>query len=138
MKYLRYVGFEGYSNLKYAIKLRFQKDSAFLYRHSLRNIDTCEGINNSFGLINNKMYKDDELLEPSQGGGKKKQPEPGTVVNGASMGSVAGLFGLCWGDVGLFLGIAAGLGVTVLVERFGRPERRRWLAPAAAAKVEGP
>ena len=45
MKYLRYVGFEGYSNLKDVIKLRFQKDSAFLYHHSLRNIDTREGIN---------------------------------------------------------------------------------------------
>ena len=44
--------------------------------------------------------------------GKSKTPAPdGTVVNGGNMGSVVGLFGLCWGDVGLFLGMpGSGLG----------------------------
>ncbi|MCP4468218.1 MAG: acyl-CoA dehydrogenase, partial [Halieaceae bacterium] len=44
--------------------------------------------------------------------GKSKKPAAdGTVVNGGNMGSVVGLFGLCWGDVGLFLGMpGSGLG----------------------------
>jgi acyl-CoA dehydrogenase len=44
--------------------------------------------------------------------GRPKEPAPeGTVVNGGNMGSVIGLFGLCWGDVGLFLGMpGSGLG----------------------------
>ena len=36
----------------------------------------------------------------AMGGAKKKEVEPGTVVNGGNMGAVTGLFGLCWGDVG--------------------------------------
>ena len=41
----------------------------------------------------------------------KEKPPEGTIVNGGNMGSVIGLFGLCWGDVGLFLGMpGSGLG----------------------------
>jgi acyl-CoA dehydrogenase len=35
--------------------------------------------------------------------GPKTSIPAGTVVNGGNMGAVVGLFGLCWGDVGLFL-----------------------------------
>jgi acyl-CoA dehydrogenase len=38
-------------------------------------------------------------------GGSREPIPPGTVVNGGNMGAVVGLFGLCWGDVGLFLGM---------------------------------
>ena len=53
-----------------------------------------------------------KLIGGARSGGGSKEPAPeGTVVNGASMGAVTGLFALCWGDVGLFLGMpGSGLG----------------------------
>ena len=56
--------------------------------------------------------------------GGKKQPVPeGTVVNGGNMGAVVGLFGLCWGDVGLFLGMpGSGLG-NAAISAVGTPEQ---------------
>jgi len=59
----------------------------------------------------------------AMGGGKKKEIEPGTVVNGGNMGAIAGLFGLCWGDVGLFLGMpGSGLG-NAAINAVGTPEQ---------------
>ena len=59
----------------------------------------------------------------AMGGGKKKEVEPGAVVNGGNMGAIAGLFGLCWGDVGLFLGMpGSGLG-NAAINAVGTPEQ---------------
>ena len=56
------------------------------------------------------------------GGAKKSIPE-GTVVNGGNMGAVVGLFGLCWGDVGLFLAMpGSGLG-NAAITAVGTPEQ---------------
>ena len=47
----------------------------------------------------------------------------GTVVNGGNMGAVVGLFGLCWGDVGLFLAMpGSGLG-NAAITAVGTPEQ---------------
>ena len=55
--------------------------------------------------------------------GAKKAIPAGTVVNGGSMGSVVGLFGLCWGDVGLFLAMpGSGLG-NAAITAVGTPEQ---------------
>lgn len=57
------------------------------------------------------------------GGGKKQEVEPGTVVNGSNMGAIAGLLGLCWGDVGLFLAMpGSGLG-NAAINAVGTPEQ---------------
>ena len=59
----------------------------------------------------------------SNPGGPKTKVTPGTVVNGGNMGSVVGLFGLCWGDVGLFLGMpGSGLG-NAAISAVGTPEQ---------------
>jgi len=59
----------------------------------------------------------------SQTGGSKETVAPGTVVNGGNMGAVVGLFGLCWGDVGLFLGMpGSGLG-NAAINAVGTPEQ---------------
>ncbi|MEM9257259.1 MAG: acyl-CoA dehydrogenase family protein [Pseudomonadota bacterium] len=59
----------------------------------------------------------------AMGGGKKKDVPADTVVNGGNMGAVAGLFGLCWGDVGLFLGMpGSGLG-NAAINAVGTPEQ---------------
>jgi len=56
------------------------------------------------------------------GGPRESAPE-GTVVNGGNMGAVVGLFGLCWGDVGLFLGMpGSGLG-NAAISAVGTPEQ---------------
>src|SRR6056297_1971749 len=53
----------------------------------------------------------------------KEQPPEGTVVNGGNMGAVVGLFGLCWGDVGLFLGMpGSGLG-NAAITAVGTPQQ---------------
>jgi acyl-CoA dehydrogenase len=58
-----------------------------------------------------------------QTAGSKQPIAPGTVVNGANMGAVVGLFGLCWGDVGLFLGMpGSGLG-NAAITAVGKPEQ---------------
>jgi acyl-CoA dehydrogenase len=55
-------------------------------------------------------------------GPKVAIPE-GTVVNGGNMGAVVGLFGLCWGDVGLFLAMpGSGLG-NAAITAVGTPEQ---------------
>ena len=71
-----------------------------------------------------------KLIGGARSGGGSKEPAPeGTVVNGASMGAVTGLFALCWGDVGLFLGMpGSGLGNAAInavgtpgqVKKFGK------------------
>ncbi|MEZ5572965.1 MAG: acyl-CoA dehydrogenase family protein [Halioglobus sp.] len=59
----------------------------------------------------------------SNPGGPREKAAPGTVVNGGNMGSVVGLFGLCWGDVGLFLGMpGSGLG-NAAISAVGTPEQ---------------
>jgi acyl-CoA dehydrogenase len=59
----------------------------------------------------------------SNPGGPKVSVPAGTVVNGGNMGSVVGLFGLCWGDVGLFLGMpGSGLG-NAAITAVGTPEQ---------------
>lgn len=56
-------------------------------------------------------------------GGKKEKPPEGTIVNGGNMGAVVGMFGLCWGDVGLFLGMpGSGLG-NAAITAVGTPEQ---------------
>lgn len=58
----------------------------------------------------------------AMGGGKKKA-QPDGVVNGGNMGAVVGLFGLCWGDVGLFLAMpGSGLG-NAAINAVGTPEQ---------------
>jgi acyl-CoA dehydrogenase len=59
----------------------------------------------------------------SNPGGPKVAVPAGTVVNGGNMGAVTGLFGLCWGDVGLFLGMpGSGLG-NAAISAVGTPEQ---------------
>jgi acyl-CoA dehydrogenase len=59
----------------------------------------------------------------SNPGGPKVAVPAGTVVNGGNMGAVTGLFGLCWGDVGLFLGMpGSGLG-NAAITAVGTPEQ---------------
>jgi len=59
----------------------------------------------------------------SNPGGAKKSIPAGTVVNGGNMGAVVGLFGLCWGDVGLFLAMpGSGLG-NAAITAVGTPEQ---------------
>lgn len=56
-------------------------------------------------------------------GGSKEPRAEGTVSNGGNMGAVVGLFGLCWGDVGLFLGMpGSGLG-NAAITAVGTPEQ---------------
>ena len=56
-------------------------------------------------------------------GGTRAPIPAGTVVNGGNMGAVTGLFGLCWGDVGLFLGMpGSGLG-NAAITAVGTPEQ---------------
>ncbi|NQY01936.1 MAG: acyl-CoA dehydrogenase family protein [Halieaceae bacterium] len=63
---------------------------------------------------------------------KNERPE-GAVVNGANMGAVIGLEGLCWGDVGLFLGMpGSGLG-NAAINAVGTPEQREKYAKSYAA-----
>ena len=66
--------------------------------------------------------------------GRSKEPIPeGTVVNGGSMGSVVGLFGLCWGDVGLFLAMpGSGLG-NAAISAVGTPEQVKKFGGSYAA-----
>ena len=55
--------------------------------------------------------------------GPKISIPAGTVVNGGNMGAVVGLFGLCWGDVGLFLAMpGSGLG-NAAITAVGTPEQ---------------
>ena len=55
--------------------------------------------------------------------GPKTSIPAGTVVNGGNMGAVVGLFGLCWGDVGLFLAMpGSGLG-NAAITAVGTPEQ---------------
>ena len=59
----------------------------------------------------------------SVAGGKRAPTPEGEVVNGGNMGAVVGLFGLCWGDVGLFLGMpGSGLGNSA-ISAVGTPEQ---------------
>ena len=59
----------------------------------------------------------------SNPGGTREPVPEGTVVNGGNMGAVVGLFGLCWGDVGLFLGMpGSGLG-NAAITAVGTPEQ---------------
>ncbi|MFT4615447.1 MAG: acyl-CoA dehydrogenase [Bacteroidia bacterium] len=63
----------------------------------------------------------------------KEKPPAGTVVNGGNMGAVVGLFGLCWGDVGLFLGMpGSGLG-NAAISAVGTPEQRKKYGSSYAA-----
>jgi acyl-CoA dehydrogenase len=63
------------------------------------------------------------IREGRSGGGKKEKAPEGTVVNGGNLGSVTGLEGLCWGDVGLFLGMpGSGLG-NAAINAVGTPEQ---------------
>lgn len=56
-------------------------------------------------------------------GGKKEKIPEGTIVNGGNLGAVTGLEGLCWGDVGLFLGMpGSGLG-NAAISAVGTPEQ---------------
>ncbi len=56
-------------------------------------------------------------------GGSREPIPAGSVVNGGNMGAVVGLFGLCWGDVGLFLGMpGSGLGNSAITA-VGTPEQ---------------
>jgi acyl-CoA dehydrogenase len=65
------------------------------------------------------------------GGGKKADPEG--VVNGSNMGAVVGLFGLCWGDVGLFLAMpGSGLG-NAAINAVGTPEQVKKYGKSYAA-----
>ena len=66
-------------------------------------------------------------------GGKKEKPPEGTVVNGGNMGAVVGLFGLCWGDVGLFLAMpGSGLG-NAAITAVGTPEQVKKYGSSYAA-----
>ena len=57
------------------------------------------------------------------GGGSKDKPAAGTNINAGNMGSVIALEGLCWGDVGLFLGMpGSGLG-NAAINAVGTPEQ---------------
>lgn len=59
----------------------------------------------------------------SQTKGSREPIPEGTVVNGGNMGAVVGLFGLCWGDVGLFLAMpGSGLG-NAAITAVGTPEQ---------------
>jgi acyl-CoA dehydrogenase len=67
------------------------------------------------------------------GGGKKAEAAPEGVVNGGNMGAVVGLFGLCWGDVGLFLAMpGSGLG-NAAINAVGTPEQRKKYGNSYAA-----
>jgi acyl-CoA dehydrogenase len=67
------------------------------------------------------------------GGGPRESTPEGTVVNGASMGAVTGLFALCWGDVGLFLGMpGSGLG-NAAINAVGTPEQVKKFGKCYAA-----
>ncbi len=67
-----------------------------------------------------------ELINVSRSevmGGKKEERDPDAIVNGGNMGAVVGLFGLCWGDVGLFLAMpGSGLG-NAAITAVGTPEQ---------------
>lgn len=65
-----------------------------------------------------------KLIGGGRSGGGSKEPAPeDTVVNGGNMGAVTGLFALCWGDVGLFLGMpGSGLG-NAAINAVGTPEQ---------------
>lgn len=61
------------------------------------------------------------------------KPADGKIVNGANMGAVIGLEGLCWGDVGLFLALpGSGLG-NAAINAVGTPEQREKYGNAYAA-----
>jgi acyl-CoA dehydrogenase len=69
----------------------------------------------------------------SMSGGAKKDLPEGTVVNGGNMGAVVGLFGLCWGDVGLFLAMpGSGLG-NAAISAVGTPEQVKKYGDSYAA-----
>ncbi|MEH6592744.1 MAG: acyl-CoA dehydrogenase family protein [Halioglobus sp.] len=64
-----------------------------------------------------------KLIKGGPPGGRKKKPASDAVVNGGSLGSVVGMEGLCWGDVGLFLGMPGnGLG-NAAINAVGTPEQ---------------
>ena len=55
--------------------------------------------------------------------GKKEEAPADAVINGGNMGACVGLFGLCWGDTGLFLGMpGSGLG-NAAISAVGTPEQ---------------
>ncbi|MFT4518325.1 MAG: acyl-CoA dehydrogenase [Halioglobus sp.] len=65
-------------------------------------------------------------------GSKEAAPE-GTIANGRNMGAVVGLFGLCWGDVGLFLAMpGSGLG-NAAISAVGTPEQVKKFGKSYAA-----
>ncbi|NND67959.1 MAG: acyl-CoA dehydrogenase [Halioglobus sp.] len=65
--------------------------------------------------------------------GKRETADPDAVINGGNMGAVVGLFGLCWGDVGLFLAIpGSGLGNSA-INAVGTPEQRKKYGGSYAA-----
>ena len=69
----------------------------------------------------------------SNPGGPRTEVPEGTVVNGGNMGSVVGLFGLCWGDVGLFLGMpGSGLG-NAAISAVGTAEQKQKFGGSYAA-----
>ncbi len=69
----------------------------------------------------------------AMGGGKKKKEATEGVVNGGNMGAVVGMFGLCWGDVGLFLGMpGSGLG-NAAINAVGTPEQVKKFGGSYAA-----
>jgi acyl-CoA dehydrogenase len=66
-------------------------------------------------------------------GEKKEKPPEGGNINGSNMGSVIGLEGLCWGDVGLFLGMpGSGLG-NAAINAVGTPEQKKKYGKSYAA-----
>ncbi|MFK7976885.1 MAG: acyl-CoA dehydrogenase family protein [Halioglobus sp.] len=66
-------------------------------------------------------------------GAAKKPRVEGEIVNGGNMGSCVGLFGLCWGDVGLFLGMpGSGLG-NAAINAVGTPEQVKKYGSSYAA-----
>ena len=77
-----------------------------------------------------------ELINVSRSevmGGKKEKKDPDAVVNGGNMGAVVGLFGLCWGDVGLFLAMpGSGLG-NAAITAVGTPEQVKKYGSSYAA-----
>ncbi|MFT5210400.1 MAG: acyl-CoA dehydrogenase [Flavobacterium sp.] len=67
------------------------------------------------------------------GGGKKKEPKPGEVVNGSNMSGVSSIGQLCWGDVGLMMAMpGSGLG-NAAIGAAGTPEQKEKYAGCYAA-----
>ncbi|MEH6581119.1 MAG: acyl-CoA dehydrogenase family protein [Halioglobus sp.] len=64
-----------------------------------------------------------KLIRGGVPGGGKKKPASDAVVNGGNLGAVVGMEGLCWGDVGLYLGMpGSGLG-NAAINAVGTPEQ---------------